>query len=496
MKRKITKITALILSVLFSLSSLVTTAFATGYTAMIVQGNTPDVGDCKVFFEQLKRVPGNNSYTIDNCGWHYNSGNSYHNWSRTSTQNDLADAQDLINAGLYDVLYWSGHGGRVRLNVHGSNDYGPGSAKQPTIYMPSTLKVDSSNWASTSLWNKSSNLKVAIFAACQVLDNTSGDCKYLVRLMKASNIRVIAGYHQVSPTNPTDTDIAEAFFANSRNGGVTGGESIRSSWQTANELKGESGSWAVLCYKDGYNQYYRIPGFPGNTYSAPSSSATVYRFWSQYTDSTGGQPMTTSANSEGAALPLEITVIPSIDTQASNNRDLTVYREMNDACQSTIDENSQRLIAESYLSEKHRDGLEAIGTVYCEEMDEDIGAVPGTETVIGKTFCYMNQYNGIKLLNNFYKVATDADGVYCVIDKWRDIAVPSEEAMNNPAILSADAICNLADSFGEEDSENAGLVYVPINESTSRLCYEITHADGDTTYLDAATGEGVEVFYI
>lgn len=68
--------------------------------------------------------------------------------------------------------------------------------------------------------------------------------------------------------------------------------------------------------------------------------------------------------------------------------------------------------------------------------------------------------------------------------------------MNNPAILSADAICNLADSFGEEDSENAGLVYVPINESTYRLCYEITHADGDTTYLDAATGEGVEVFYI
>ena len=140
LKRKITKITALILSVLFSLSSLVTTAFATGYTAMIVQGNTPDVGDCKVFFEQLKRVPGNNSYTIDNCGWHYNSGNSYHNWSRTSTQNDLADAQDLINAGLYDVLYWSGHGGRVRLNVHGSNDYGPALLNNPLFTCLQHLK--------------------------------------------------------------------------------------------------------------------------------------------------------------------------------------------------------------------------------------------------------------------------------------------------------------------------------------------------------------------
>lgn len=507
MKRKITKITALILSVLFSLSSLVTTAFATGYTAMIVQSNTSDVGDCKVFFEQLKRVPGKNSYTIDNIGWRYKSGNSKHNYEywlegKSHTDYELAKAQNLINAGRYDVLYWSGHGasGPIRLNYHSSKhpeyDYGPGESGQPTINIASTLKVNTSNWANTSLWNKNSNLKVAIFAACQVLDNSYGDCKYLVRAMKASNIRVIAGYHITSPTHPKDIRIAESFFNNSTGRCVTNGESIRSSWQTANELHGESGSWAVLCYKDGYNQYYRIPGFPGNTYSAPSSSATVYRFWSQYTDSTGGQPMTTSANSEGAALPLEITVIPSIDTQASNDKELTVYREMNDTCQSTIDENSQRLIAESYLSEKHRGGLEAIGTVYCEEMDEDIGAVPGTETVIGKTFCYMNQYNGIKLLNNFYKVATDADGVYCVIDKWRDIAVPSEEAMNNPAILSADAICNLADSFGEEDSENAGLVYVPINESTYRLCYEITHADGDATYLDAATGEGVEVFYI
>ena len=264
---KKSKIISILIAVALVASVCVTPAAATSYTAMIVQGNTPDVGDCKVVFENLKNVPDGNSYTISNRGWHYNNGNSYHNyskWPTSSSEYSLACAQDLIDAKNYDVLYWSGHGGRnpIRLNVHpSSNDYGPGSSQQPTINIASTLGVDSSNWASTSQWNKNSRLKVAIFSACQVLDNSYGDCKYLVRAMKASNVRVIAGYHLTSPTNPVDTNIATAFFDNTQNGGVSGGESIRSSWQTANELNSAASRWAVLCYKDNSNQYYRIPGF-------------------------------------------------------------------------------------------------------------------------------------------------------------------------------------------------------------------------------------------
>ena len=85
-------------------------------------------------------------------------------------------------------------------------------------------------------------------------------------------------------------------------------------------------------------------------------------------------------------------------------------------------------------------GIEWIGTIYCEEVNEDIGAVPGTESVVGKTFCYNNQYNGIRLVDNFYKVATDADGVYSTMDRWADIVEQSEETTENTAILSADGI--------------------------------------------------------
>ena len=498
-----------IIALLLVASSLLTTVSASAnYTAMIVQGNTSDVNDCKVVFEALKDVPNGNSYTIFNRGWHYNNGDSYHNYDMWQAGHSgdpeyaLACEQNLIDAGTHDVLYWSGHGGSnpIRLNVHPSNaanDYGPGNSQQPAFSIASTLKVTTSNWANTCEWDKNSNLKVAIFACCLVVDNSDGDCMYLVRAMKASNVRVIAGYHTTSPTHPADIRIAERFFSNTTNGGVAGGESIRSSWQTANELSGSYG-WAVLCYKEGGNQYYRMPGFPGKTYSEPSNDATVYRFWSSYSDSTGGQPMTPTSISSisNNALPLEITVAVSDVSPASadGNNVLTVYREMYDGNQFDLDESTQRNIAENYLNEKHTYGLESIATVSCEEMSSEIGAVPETAVVVGKTFCYSNHYNGIRMVDNFYKVATDANGVYFTIDKWKDIVAYGSETFGTASVISAED-ARLAVVKPETDiMTNAELVYVPINETTYRLCYAITTEDSFIYYVDCATGVEVEAF--
>lgn len=486
------------------LSLLGTQASATGYTAMIVQGNTPDVGDCKVVFQELKDVPNGNSYTISTRGWHYNNGNSYHNydkWLQGQSGNSeyaLACAQNLIDAGTHDVLYWSGHGGRnpIRLNVHPStNDYGPGSSQQPVINIASTLGVDGSDWATASAWNKNSNLKVVIFSACQVLDNTYNDCRYLVRAMKASNIRVIAGYHLTSPTNPIDTSIAEDFFYNTRNGGVSGGESIRSSWQTANELNSASSRWAVLCYKDGGNQYYRIPGFPGNTYAAPSSGATVYRFWSQYTSPTGGQVMPTTEDGDG--IPIEITV-GSAETDAPNalSNGIVEIREMNDSPAADLDEEVQREVIADCLPEEYEAGIELVGTITCEEMDPEIGAVPGSAVVVGQNFCYNNHLNGIRLENNFYKVCTDVDGVYCTINNWKNIVGSSEETTQNTQILSADEILGVSEYSESGNTSEAELLYVPVSETTYKLCYAITSEEAPTYYVDATSGSIVEMYVV
>lgn len=299
--------------------------------------------------------------------------------------------------------------------------------------MAETLDVDGSDWQTECEWTKDSPLTVAIFAACYQLDNTYQDVKYYVRAMKASNVRVIAGYHEQGPTHPTDTYVADDFF--NQEDGVANGESVRSAWQIANEEHGVASNWAVLCYKDNYNQYYRIPGFPGNTYDPPSSDATVYRFWYQYTDPTGGQPMDPDSL---AQLPLVIIAAPqevSVDPTALGvssartyeNGQVVVARDFIDDVDTVLTNETQRAIADAVVAQAApgfsiaETALVTVGDVICTEVNEDIGDVPGTEVVVGKTFCYSNQHKGIRLVDNFLKVGTDSEGAYFVINKWKPI---------------------------------------------------------------------------
>lgn len=455
---------------------------------MIAQGNTTDVGDCSAVFAWLKLVPTGNTYTIWNEGWTYNNGNASANASR-------ATAQNLIDAGSHDVLYWSGHGGSnpLRLNVNATITGGT----YATINIPSTLQVNTSNWANTCVWNKNSNLKAVFFSACSILDNTYDECKYLVRAMKASNVREIAGYHTTSPTHPTDTNIVNSFFSNTRNGGVSGGESIRSAWQTANELNYASASWAVLCYKENFNQYFRIPGFPGNTYTAPSSTASVYRFWNSYTDPNGGQPMATANVAETNELPIEIRAGNSMladysslsgELEAEQDGEIFVVRELNDSA-NAISTNALQSLAEGYINTAFNNinvlnTIQTVGTVSCEEIDENIGIIPNTVTVVGKTFCYNNQYNGIRVEDNFVKV-----GIYFVVNKWRSIEPIAQRTIQNVERITSLQAAQAA--IGEQNNASVisnEMVYSSTGGDIYRLCYKVILSDGTTNYIDCESG--------
>jgi len=498
MKFKKHRILTLVLSIVMTVSLFMTSAQATGFTAMIAQGNTTDVGDCKAVFSWLKQVPNGNTYTIYNEGWLYNNGNSYAVTTR-------ATAQNLIDAGSRDVLYWSGHGASnpLRLNVNATVTGGTYS----TINIPSTLQVNTSNWANTCVWNKNTNLKAVFFAACSVLDNTYDECKYLARAMKASNVRVIAGYHMTSPTHPTDTNIANSFFSNAANNGVSGGESIRSAWQTANELNNASANWAVLCFKENYNQYYRVPGFPGNTYTAPSSTAAVYRFWSNYKDPTGGQPMATLSASGNSNLPLELRIVDSISAdysslkgklQSAKDSELFVARELDDSANMTsnvLDADALQRIAEVYINSAFKNNIpllntiKTVGTISCEEIDEDTGVVPNSETVVGKTFCYSNQYNGIRIEDNFVKVGTDMSGIYFVANKWKSIEAAGQRTLQDINMLTlAEAVQAALGSQNNTSVISHEMVYAPTNGDIYRLCYKLVLSDGTTTYIDCESG--------
>lgn len=190
-------------------------------------------------------------------------------------------------------------------------------------------------------------------------------------------------------------------------------------------------------------------------------------------------------------LPLEITVSNG-NGRSVSPAGATVYREMNDDHQGSLDNETQRELAEDYIDEKYQSGIEGIGTVYCEEVDEDTGVVPGTVSEVGKTFCYCNQYQGIRLVDNFYKVATDTTGVYFTINRWKDVADCSAATTGNTSVLSAD--CIAVPCAEGESVEHTGMVYMPVSATTYRLCYEVTLSDGSIYYVDAVTGAIVELF--
>lgn len=494
MKKLIRRVTSMILvaSLIAGLGTM--NAFAATYNATIQQGNTPDVMDCVEIFDGLKSVPSGNTYIIDNFGWQRNvSTNSPIHLAQCATPSEFA------SSGKYDFMYWSGHGGSgpLRLNVNASRTYG----SYTTFDVANTLNVNNSNWASTSAWNKSSPLKVAIIAACYSLDNTYNDCKYWARAMRASNLRVVAGYHISSPTDPYDTKIAHAFFSNSINGGVKGGESVRSSWQTANEMYSQNAAWAVMCYKENGNQYYRIPGFPGKTYSAPSSNATIYRFWNQYKDPESSGQIITPNSVATNPLPLELKATtglhianPAGITAASleNDSQLISVRELEDS--PITDESAQKALAEEFLhnnislsAQKSIDSaIKTVGTITCEEIDEEIGLVEGSQVEVGKTYCYNNQYNGVKVFNNFLKIGTDSSGIYFIINKWSDMAPTGTQTTQN---VQSRPYAKLASDVDDETA----LIYVPVGNNTYRLAYEVLNEDDQPTYYDWETLDEIEI---
>lgn len=452
----------------------------TTYTAMIAQGNTNDQKDCVAFFKGLKRVPNNNAYIITNPGFTYNDGvNTWLNEVR-------AGAADLVDAGNKNVLYWSGHGGRGNVLNEIPSDPTKASGTYNRFTVGTALDLNNTNWMNTSKW-KGKPLAAVIFAACYQLDSTS--VTTAVRAMKSSNVRIIAGYHESGPTHPTDVTIANNFFNNNRNnvkGGVENGESIKSSWQIANEISNAHGTWAVLAYTSNNNQYYRIPGFPGNEYAPPAAGSAVYRYWKDYI--TTPQPTSIGTTSlENLPPTLEATKAISLNVQSEMSKSMsTIHTEgiqvanIREQSEGVVIDSVQQSIVDSFIGQAvpfdlTGRSLLSISEVHRAEAHEDSGILYETDIIIGKTYSYSNQFNGIRIVDNFIKVGTDAEGVYFVINKWTEVAAKDKYHVGAKNILP------LQSSLGNDENGEAAVFVSDLMETSERI-------DGVTfTVSDQAT---------
>lgn len=449
--------------------------------ACIMQGNTNEENDCLAFYNGLKRYGGYGDVNIVNYGWtRTNSGGSYINTDRVTPN-------QYVWGGRYTVSYYSGHGsnsgGYPNLNVYASNS----SGNYTPFNVAATLGVAGSDWRTKCVWKTGEYYsRVHILAACKQLD--SSIMKYYARAMRASDMRVIAGYHETGPGHPTDVAIANKFME------LAGaGNSVWYSWQYANQ-QNTVHPWAVLVYRENSNQYYRIPGFPGKTYATPSSSAAIYRYASHLGSNYQPVPLNTSKTISKktsdyiSSLPLYIATSDN-KLVSTKLKDLKIEkRETIDTDDNVpIDTTKTNNIMRNILDEKDLDNVlvSHYPIVRC-EVDPDVGHVKGTDVVVQRIYKYYNTYNNIRINNSFIEYWVDIEGISTVIDNWKD-ATPK---MGKSDYISLETAKKQVAKAGYEEFGQAAveLVYQPVNDGLCKLHYEFISPSGSVAYVDAEAG--------
>ena len=451
------------------------------YTAYIMQGNTLDSTDCESIYYDLQ----NNGYDLYQVGWKLGYDNSDTDNITPVTQSQFLSAKN------YTVAYYSGHGGdkytrnqailNLRLYDSSREVYKPGTQEIP---IASLLNVNASQWDDVCAWQENDPIRVLILASCDQLDSMF--VSTYAKIMKASGIRAIAGYHETAPSNGDDA-IATSFI-----GFAETGESIKSSWRQANNGQ----KWAVLVYEDGANQFYRLPGFPGKTYPTPSDSTPIYRY-ANFIDNTGngGRPVTTSISSV-SGIPATLVYTDKAEKRVEN----VLYRDSagvvvneNVALQTAQDE-AQKLLTEN----EYQNSICVESSVIKELVDTEVGIVEGTATTVEKGYTYYDTYNGIKLADSFISIGVDSDGITGVVNSWKDrtISAPVTNMVTKENIISTSAATQAAlqhiesiHSVADVTCEN--LTYVPAGNNIYQLCYEIV-TSGGTVFVNVLDGTVVE----
>ena len=375
-------------------------------TGGVAHGNTTNAFDCNVFYNGLKtRYGASNVYTAG-----FTVGSDTVNMSSIASVTNFRAAKNL------HVLYWSSHGNSYpKLNYGGPKEFKSG-------------EVAYVDWCD-SLTNP---LKVAIFAACYQFNGNTNRSRWANNVMRRCDLRVMAGYHEKGPTHQIDRDIATEFFSL-----ANGGNSVWYSWEHANAISSKGKDWLVLVYHGDGRQYYRMPGFPGNTYPDPNRNTTpIYRYAgtisNQEVPKTSGASLGSSPTSGSFPYMLEIDSSPCkmLDVDKLNpSVTICTDAEMNTMFYG-VRENSATEVS-ARVARSHNSDLfdalvdkeileagivDAYETAMAEVLQE--GEKEGPERIIGSTRRIFQQYEGILLEGNCIVSSSDANGVIALNNRW------------------------------------------------------------------------------
>lgn len=459
--------------------------------AIVLQGNTEFASDCKVFRDNLLNS-GNGYIDVVGYGWNAADGSEY---EQRMTEDQLKQIP------IYKVAYYSGHGARITedrvahpvLNAKPGNpayDFGTSSP----IDVAEVFGVDTDNWMNECTFTNSSALQVLILASCYQLDSTV--VEYYAKLMKASKIRVVAGYHEEAPS-AGDDEIAKDFIPT-----ADAGNSVWYSWKTAN--KGGK-NWAILVYEENGNQYFRIPGFPGNTYTTPSSSAKIYRYADFLDDDTYKRDETPAALSLGDNLTSQIMSLPLTITTADAEVSTYVLPRARETVCSNLSVADTDAVAEYLTNSIGEDLTESICVqhyVAREEVDADLGILSETKTILERTYDYYDTFLGIKIADSYIGASIDCEGVHNIVNDRKNV-IAQGNTVNEAEAYSASPVTIITEDQAITIAQTAycccqdfelydvGLAYAPAENRQHILCYEIVTSCG-FHYVNVQTGEIIE----
>lgn len=464
MKKRLKSISVCLLTACLTMNM---TAFANAATATVFQGDTPNSGDVEAFERELKA----NNYTVTYKGFRGN----YTSSSSPATGSNLNSASRSGN----DVIYWSSHGsGTPSLNVINGPSFNTLNYFNPT---------------------QSSPLKIAIFGACYQLDGNTNRQSFASK-MRNSNVRVIAGYHEQAPSSQDVTCINKYFEA------VKDGNSVRYSWEAANAYVGKSGSWITLNYQDTKNEYYRMPGYKNernSTYPTPTSSTPIYRYWGL---SNSAAPVNALANEPYDEIPVKLLetshsqkvrsdkvsdLMPDSIRQSADGTQRITFREPENHELNNPDlaDNTARELLENQfaLNDVTEHAIAEESSVMCAEIKPD--GTDGEEELIAKRFIYTNNLYGIPIEGNMISVGVDENGVYDIIDTWKDVKPDSATTYGrNQALEYTDAVTAAEEYFSAKEANpgsitESRLIYAQNDANDYELSYALKYTNGAEIYV-------------
>ena len=449
------------------------------WTAVTMQGDTDSASDCKAFEDALT-ISDNGYGDFLRCGWKILSGEVVH-------QSPMVSQGDLVSARYYDVAYYSGHGGSASDDIYDINQpcLNYNSSEEKKIFVANTFDIADNDWASTTIIRPSNRLRVLVLASCNQLDDLNA--KFYARLMKVSGIRAIPGYYSTAPSNGDDS-IAFNFVLNCNNG-----NSVASAWGNANS----GHPWAVLVYFSNNNQYYRLPGFPGATYSAPASNADVYiiKATVQNIVETAAYPvMNDELMDTVEKLPLTIL---TADSPAKTD----VKEFSREAVWNSVVPNGESVVRKALASELGDIGDKMLVEYHVtkEVVDPDIGVLHETNEIIERTYRYYDTFKGIKLADSFVEGSVDSQGLSRITVQKKNVISGAVTASTmttgstgrEKIVSNAEALKLLiAECPGLEKEELRGayLAYAPDGNGNHVLTYEFL-IGGCFYYVSVTDGE-------